>query len=85
SAELLTNADLALYAAKGAGRNRAALFEPALRTRIDARVRLNQEFRAALDEGRIVPFYQPKVSFATGRVVGFEALTRWNHAVKGIL
>ncbi|WP_430910417.1 putative bifunctional diguanylate cyclase/phosphodiesterase [Methylobacterium sp. sgz302541] len=85
AADLLTNADLALYAAKGAGRNQASLFHRSMRVRIEERVALSREFRAALEQGRIVPFYQPKVSFETGRIVGFEALTRWQHPVRGVL
>ena len=85
AADLLTHADLALYGAKGAGRNQACLFEPAMRSRVEERVSINREFRQALQEGRVVPFYQPKVSLESGEVVGFEALTRWRHPVRGLL
>ena len=85
SADLFTNADLALYAAKGAGRNRSTLFEPALRAAIEARVTTIREMRIALDEGGLIPFYQPKIDLATGRVIGFEALARWQHPVRGLL
>lgn len=85
AADLLTNADLALYAAKGAGRNQASLFQASMRARIEERVKLHRDFRAALQNGQIVPFYQPKVSFETGQVVGFEALTRWCHPTRGVL
>ncbi|MEA1831816.1 EAL domain-containing protein [Methylobacterium durans] len=85
SADLLTDADLALYAAKAAGRNRMTVFAPALRASIEERVTVAREIRAALDEGWIVPFYQPKMSLRTGAVVGFEALARWRHPTRGFL
>ncbi|KAB1076179.1 putative bifunctional diguanylate cyclase/phosphodiesterase [Methylobacterium planeticum] len=85
AADLLTNADLALYAAKAAGRNQAALFKPALRANIEERVTIAREIRTALEEGGIVPFYQPKVNLDTGAIVGFEALARWHHPARGLL
>ncbi|MER2264926.1 putative bifunctional diguanylate cyclase/phosphodiesterase [Methylobacterium oxalidis] len=84
-ADLLTDADLALYAAKAAGRNRVTVFAPALRASIEERVTVAREIRAALDEGWVVPFYQPKVSLETGAIVGFEALARWRHPTRGLL
>ena len=84
-ADLFTNADLALYAAKAAGRNRATLFVPALRARIEERVSVTREMRLSLDEGGLVAFYQPKVSLASGEIVGFEALARWQHPDRGLL
>ncbi|KQP08141.1 hypothetical protein ASF28_13780 [Methylobacterium sp. Leaf99] len=85
STDLFTDADLALYAAKGAGRNRAMRFVPSLRAIIEDRVTLIREMRVALEEGGLVPFYQPKVDLATGGVVGFEALARWRHPARGLL
>ncbi|GJE15566.1 hypothetical protein AIGOOFII_0262 [Methylobacterium marchantiae] len=83
--DLFTNADLALYAAKAAGRNRAMLFVPALRADIERRVSVAREMRAALELGGLVPYYQPKVSLTTGEIVGFEALARWQHPSRGLL
>ncbi|MCJ2083490.1 putative bifunctional diguanylate cyclase/phosphodiesterase [Methylobacterium sp. J-090] len=84
-ADLFTDADLALYAAKEAGRNRATRFVPSLRATIEDRVALIREMRVTLEEGGLVPFYQPKVKLATGEVVGFEALARWQHPTRGLL
>ncbi|KQP33628.1 hypothetical protein ASF49_06995 [Methylobacterium sp. Leaf104] len=86
SADLFTNADLALYAAKASGRNRATLFVPALRASIEDRVTVTREMRAALDAGGgLVPHYQPKINLASGAVIGFEALARWQHPTRGLL
>jgi diguanylate cyclase (GGDEF)-like protein/PAS domain S-box-containing protein len=73
---LLKNADLALYAAKSAGRSRLALFEPGLAEEAKRRRDMVTVARNALADGRIVPYYQPKVHLSTGEVVGFEALLR---------
>jgi diguanylate cyclase (GGDEF)-like protein len=83
--DLFTNADLALYAAKAAGRNRATLFVPALRADIEHRVSVAREMRSALEVGGLIPYYQPKIDLATGRIIGFEALARWQHPTRGLL
>ncbi len=85
AADLAKNADLALYAAKAGGRKRACLFVPAMRAAFDARLSVLSDFRDGLRAGHVAPFYQPKVSLATGRLVGFEALARWNHPERGLL
>ncbi|WP_181704684.1 GGDEF and EAL domain-containing protein [Chthonobacter rhizosphaerae] len=74
---LLKNADIALYAAKHDGRGQAFRFAPAMRSELDRRVTVLRNARRALATDAIVPVYQPKVSLADGRVVGFEALLRW--------
>ena len=74
---LLKNADIALYAAKEAGRNRASSFDAALRDDLKRRMNVLRAAKDALLQDAVFPFYQPKVSLRTGRVVGFEALLRW--------
>ncbi|MBV9076298.1 MAG: bifunctional diguanylate cyclase/phosphodiesterase [Methylobacteriaceae bacterium] len=84
-AELLKAADLALYAAKEAGRARAFRFEPSMRDALERRLTILEELRRGLPEGEIVPFYQPKVDLRTGEIIGFEALARWQHPTAGLL
>jgi len=83
--DLLKNADLALYAAKTEGRNRAVLFAPAMRASVERRVTIARQVRAAITDGMLVPYYQPKMRLSTNEVVGFEALARWLHPTKGLL
>ena len=77
--ELLKSADMALYAAKGAGRGIAKMFEPSLRDDMQKRVSMLALGRRALRDGQIFPYYQPKIDLLTGAVSGFEALLRWHH------
>lgn len=76
-AALLRNADLALCAAKAAGRNQGLAFDPSMRVEAMRRVGVLQRTREALERDCVMPFYQPKVSLASGKVLGFEALLRW--------
>lgn len=83
-AALLKNADMALYAAKSAGRGGLAPFVPELRADLDRRIGVLRSAREALLRDAVEPFYQPKISLRTGLVTGFEALLRWNdgHGLK---
>jgi diguanylate cyclase (GGDEF)-like protein len=76
--ELMTNAALALNAAKERGPNSYVRFEPSLREETLRRASLRSEVETGLASGRFVPFYQPKVDVATGEISGFEVLGRWN-------
>ena len=81
--DLLRDADVAMYRAKGAGKGRAVLFEPAMRQDLQTRSQLEHDLRDALDTGQLVTHYQPLVHVGEGRVVGAEALLRWRHPVRG--
>jgi diguanylate cyclase (GGDEF)-like protein/PAS domain S-box-containing protein len=82
--ELLKHADLALYQAKNAGRNLLRFFDPAMQAELDHRSTLEAELRRALKKRQLRLFYQPQVD-ANGRVIGVEALLRWQHALRGLV
>jgi len=81
--EMLANADLALYAAKDAGRGRCELFQPAMGERSRHRLVMAQELRSALGRGELYLVWQPQVKTSQWRIVGAEALLRWAHPQLG--
>ncbi len=83
---LLSHADLALYQAKEKGKNRWMAYEPSLQENLDRTARVRGELKLALETpGELVLHYQPQVNLRTGKILGFEALLRWNHPVKGVI
>ena len=80
---LLSNADLALYAAKADGRGCWRTFEPEMDTRIQARRLLELELRNAVSCKDFTVHFQPIVNVATGRIAAFEALARWRSPSRG--
>ena len=84
SDELLRSADLALYRAKEEGRGRYMVFDAGMDEAVQDKVALALDLRNALanDDGLSV-HYQPQIDLLTGRVIGYEALIRWNHPVRG--
>jgi len=85
SAELLRNADMALYAAKSDGRGTFRLFEPAMDLKLKAHRQLEADLREALANGEFEIHYQPQVNVATEEIAGCEALLRWNHPTNGLV
>ena len=83
--DILHDADIAMYRAKAAGRGQAQVFDPLMHRSAMALLRLESELRHAVERHELTMHYQPVVSFATGRVVGFEALIRWQHPERGLL
>jgi len=83
--ELLRNADLALYRAKGDGRGTFRFFESEMDLQMQARRILEQDLRKALPAGEFELYYQPVVNLASNVISGFEALIRWNHPEQGVV
>ncbi|SDN29569.1 diguanylate cyclase (GGDEF) domain-containing protein [Methylobacterium phyllostachyos] len=82
---LYRRADLALYRAKAEGRGTFRIFTPAMDEEAEARRVLERDLRQAMDDGGLSLHYQPQVEGRTGVLVGFEALLRWVHPVRGTI
>jgi diguanylate cyclase (GGDEF)-like protein/PAS domain S-box-containing protein len=82
---LLKSSDMALYRAKGDGRNTFRFFEAEMDARAQARRTLELDMRQALAAGELALHYQPLVELASGGITGFEALLRWPHATRGMI
>jgi diguanylate cyclase (GGDEF)-like protein len=83
--ELLRDADVALYQAKDRGRATAVLFEPAMRVAAVDRLALKSDLDAAAAGGQFFLLYQPIFDLADGRILGAEALIRWQHPTQGVI
>ena len=75
--ELVRRADLALYRAKAEGQSTVRFFEPEMDTHVKQRMQIERELRNAIATQAIIPYYQPLISIAENRIIGFEALARW--------
>ncbi|HTW85157.1 MAG TPA: EAL domain-containing protein [Candidatus Sulfotelmatobacter sp.] len=82
---LVSRADMAMYRAKRAGGNVHAHFEPAMESEAAERLTVETELRRALERGELRVHYQPIVETETTRLVGCEALVRWQHPHRGLL
>jgi len=82
---LLRNADSAMYRAKEAGRNQFQLCTDDMKRRATERLSLETRLRRAVHEGQLVLHYQPQISLVTGRVIGVEALVRWDDPERGVV
>jgi diguanylate cyclase (GGDEF)-like protein len=85
AATLLKFAEVAMYSVKSSGRNGIQLYNPALQAKIDDRIRITAELRQALKCDELVLHYQPQVELCSGRILGVEALMRWQHPTQGLL
>jgi PAS domain S-box-containing protein len=82
--DLLRDADIAMYRAKRTGKGRCQVSDTAMHANAVKRLKLETDLRKALDQGEFRVYYQPIVSLQTGKITGFEALTRWQRP-EGIL
>ena len=82
-AELLRNADTAMYQAKARGKARYEVFEARMHAETLARLELENELRRALERNELSLLYQPIVSLRDGTITGMEALVRWEHPRRG--
>lgn len=83
--ESLRDADIALYRAKSLGKSRCEVFDTAVLESTRARIQLETDLRGALERQEFAVLYQPIVSLTSHQIVGFEALLRWQHPVRGII
>jgi EAL domain-containing protein (putative c-di-GMP-specific phosphodiesterase class I) len=83
--EIIRNADIAMYAAKDKGKDRAEIFDPSMRKRFLDRLNIETELQKAIPDNELHVFYQPIVILETGKLIGFEALIRWQHPQKGLM
>jgi diguanylate cyclase (GGDEF)-like protein len=83
--QLLTNADLAMYSAKNAGRRTYRFFEPEMDVRVKARHSLEIDLRQAIIDGGFEVYYQPIVNLQSNRISGCEALLRWHNPQRGMI
>ena len=82
---LLRNAESAMTAARTQQRGAYRFYSPSMHSRVSDRVTLESELRQAISDGQLVLHYQPKVSADTRRIVGVEALVRWQHPSRGLM
>jgi diguanylate cyclase (GGDEF)-like protein len=82
---LMMQADVALYRAKEDGRNCFRVYDAVLDEKSRERVMIGDGIRSAIDNGELRLHYQPQVEIASGRLIGFEALVRWQHPTRGFV
>src|SRR6185295_18440767 len=83
--ELLRDADVAMYAAKANGKDRIETFEPSMHAAALDRMALTVDLEGALERRELFLLYQPVIELASGRMVGVEALLRWQHPKRGVV
>jgi diguanylate cyclase (GGDEF)-like protein len=85
TSDLLKHADLAMYAAKSAGRGTSYFYNESLRHQSETHLKLHREIQLGLADGQFEVYYQPMVDAASGEIRAVEALIRWNHPEQGLL
>ncbi len=85
SEDLLRNADLAMYAAKGKGKGRFEVFEPGMYSTAMRRMSVEEDLRRAVANEEFTLHYQPVIELSTNKITGLEALVRWQHPQRGLV
>lgn len=85
AAEIVRDAETAMYVAKNKGRSRCEVFDGHMHAHVVERLQQENDLRRALDNQELSVHYQPKVRLSDGRICGFEALARWNHPQRGFI
>ncbi len=85
AAELLKQAEMAMYRAKADGGAQFARFDPSLREQAADRLQLETDLRRAIEREEFILYYQPVVSLDSGGIVGMEVLVRWQHPLEGLI
>ncbi len=83
--EIIRDADIAMYFAKNQGGGRAEIFEQPMRERVLERLNLEADLRKAINDEELRVHFQPIADLNSGKLIGFEALVRWQHPIKGLL
>lgn len=82
---LIKNVDSAMYVAKDSGKNTYSYFNNSINEKFMEKIQTQSELRKALENQEFLVYYQPQIDLENDSIVGFEALVRWNHPVKGIV
>lgn len=82
--QMMLNADLALYQAKAAGKNVLRFFDPQMQETITRRTQMEADLRQAISNQQLILYYQPQID-RHGKLLGYEALIRWQHPVHGLI
>ncbi len=83
--ELLRHADIAMYQVKALGKNGHSFYHDSMKDMSHQKIALEQSLRRALEHDELEMYYQPQIDALSGRIVGAEALMRWNHPTRGVL
>ncbi len=85
SETLIKSADLAMYESKESGKNRFTFCTPVMKDAVNEKMQLSNDLYTALEREELVLYYQPQVNIKSGKIIGLEALIRWNHPDRGII